>query len=230
MKNLTEEMKNYIQYGTDEDRRWEFKPPMKWNNTGYRGEILKTIFALSNTPEGGFIIFGIFQERDRSDGNEFKKKGLSAAEFNSFNSVDDIGRYLQGKTNQEIKFNVHGNNVNIDGGNKKFIVFQIFESQLSIPIICTRNVGIQSSNAGVKSGTLYVRSSSVPVESRAIKLNEEWEELILRLLSRKEEIINNDLRALLSNLKVSKALQPVKKAKVRKKSSEYDRYLKRDKL
>jgi hypothetical protein len=225
MKNLTEEMVNYIQYGTDEDRQWEFKPPVDWNNPQCRAEIAKNIFALANIPNGGFIIFGISQSQNRKLEKIFTKNGLSNKQFNSFNSTDDVGRYLQGKSNLEVKFNIHGGSIKIDEADRKFIVFQVFESELALPVIC-----IFDSGEICKNGSLYIRSLSNPIESRIIKLNEEWEELILRLLSRKEGIINRDLRALLSNVK--RIINPplIKSSATRKKSNAYDKYLKRDKL
>ena len=230
MKNLTEEMKSYIQYGTDEDRRWEFKPPVKWSNPQCRGEISKTIFALSNIPDGGFIIFGISQEQNRTEGIVFNKKGLSADELKSFDSIDDIGRYLQGKANQEIKFDIHGGDVEIDGLKKNFVVLHVFESKLSIPVICAFDCNTSGGVSCTKRGTIYIRSISNPIESRAIKLNEEWEELILRLLHKKEEIMLKDLKALLNNLNITKPPSIIKKIKHLNKTSEFDRYLKRDKL
>jgi len=231
MKRLTDEMKNYIQYGTEE-RRWEFKSPMAWSNNQKKKkfEIAKATFALSNTTNGGFIIFGISQKRDRSNGIQFERKGLTTRQYNTFDNEDDIGRFFNEKTNQELKFEVYGDTVLIDDRNTNFVVLQIYESQGAMPVICICDFKSQDRRCRLDKGGLYVRSTSNPIESRIIRTNEEWEELIRRLLSRKEEILHKDLRVLCSNMKFDKKQVAVKKTKKLKQSHEYDKFLKRDKL
>ena len=231
MKRLTDEMKNYIQYGTEE-RRWEFKPPMAWSNNQKKKkfEIAKATFALSNTTNGGFIIFGILQKRDRSSGVQFERKGLTTRQYNTFDNEDDIGRFFNEKTNQELEFEVYGDTVLIDDKNTNFVVLQIYESQGAMPVICICDFKSQDRRCRLDKGGLYVRSTSNPIESRIIRTNEEWEELIRRLLSRKEEILHKDLRVLCSNMKFDKKQVAVKKPKKLKQSGEYDKFLKRDKL
>jgi len=231
MKLLTDEMKNYIQYGTEE-RRWEFKPPMAWSNNQRKKkyEIAKATFALSNTINGGFIIFGISQKRDRSNGIEFERKGLTTRQFNTFDNADDIGRFFNEKTNQELKFEIYGDTVQMDSKNKKFVVMQVYESQGAMPVICTCDFKTQDRHCRIEKGALYIRSISNPIESKVIKTNEEWEELIRRLLSRKEEILYKDLQVLCSNMKFGKKQPTTKKLKKQKQSGEYDKILKRDKL
>lgn len=138
MKPLTDEIKNYIQYGTEE-RRWEFKPPMAWSNNQKKKkfEIAKATFALSNTTNGGFIILGITQRRDRSNGIAFERRGLTTRQYNTFDNSDDIGRFFNEKTNQELQFEIYSGIVSIDNQDKKFVVMQIYESQGAMPVVCT---------------------------------------------------------------------------------------------
>ncbi|MFH1833375.1 MAG: ATP-binding protein [Candidatus Levyibacteriota bacterium] len=231
MKPLTDEMKNYIQYGTEE-RRWEFKPPMAWSNNQKKKkfEIAKVTFAFSNTTNGGFIILGISQRRDRSNGIIFKRRGLTTRQFNTFDNNDDIGRFLNEKTNQELKFEVYGGAISIDNQDKKFIVIQIYESQGAMPVVCVYDFKSRDRRCRLIKGDLYIRAISNPIESRMIRTNEEWEELVRRLLSRKEEILHKDLKVLCSNMKFNKKRPVVKKPKKSTKSREYDKFLKRDKL
>ncbi len=224
-------MKSYIQYGTEE-RRWEFKPPMAWSNNQKKKkfEIAKATFALSNTTNGGFIIFGISQKRDRSNGIQFERKGLTTRQYNTFDNEDDVGRFFNEKTNQELRFQIYGDAILIDSRNTKFIVLQVYESQGAMPVICICDFKSEDRRCRLDKGALYVRSTSNPIESRIIRTNEEWEELIRRLLSRKEEILHKDLRVLCSNMKFDKKQPAVKKPKKLKESREYDKFLKRDKL
>lgn len=228
MKSLTDEMKSYIQYGT-EDRRWEFKPPMVWSKGKKKRkyEIVKAALALSNTTGGGFIVLGISQKRDRSEGDKFERRGLTAKQFQTFDKGDDLGRFLNEKTNQRLEFEIFGERVRIEYQDRKFVVIQIHESKNVLPVICTCDFKSQDPHCRIETGRLYIRSISSPIESRPIKTNEEWEELIHRLLSRKEEIIYKDLQALCKNVKFARGPQ-VRKAK--KQSLDYERVLKRDNL
>ena len=231
MKLLTDEMKNNIQYGIEE-RRWEFKPPMAWSNNQKKKkfEIAKATFALSNIANGGYIIFGISQKRDRSNGTEFERKGLTIRQYNTFDNDDDIGRFFNGKTNQELKFEIYGDAIPINNQKKKFVVVRVYESQSAMPVICTCDFKSQDRRCRLEKGGLYIRSTSNPIESRIIRTNEEWEELIRRLLSRKEEILHKDLKVLCKNMKFYRKRTVVKKMKKPKQSREYDKILKRDKL
>ncbi|MFA6193258.1 MAG: RNA-binding domain-containing protein [Parcubacteria group bacterium] len=224
-------MKNYIQYGTEE-KRWEFKPPMAWSNNQKKKkfEIAKATFALSNLTNGGFIILGISQKRDRSNGIQFERKGLTTKQYNTFDNEDDIGRFFNEKANQKLKFEVYGDTLLIDDRNTKFVVMRVYESQGVMPLVSTCDFKSQDRRCRLKKGGLYIRPTSNPIESRTIRTSEEWEELIRRLLSRKEEILYKDLRALCSNIKFNKKQPTVKKPKKIKQSREYDKFLKRDKL
>ena len=229
MQPLTTEMKNFIEYGTEE-RRWEFKPPMAWTKGRVKKkfEITKAVLALSNISGGGNIIFGIFQKRDRSNGIEFEKRGLNTRQFNTFNNEDDIGRFLNGKASQELKFEIFGGEV--ENLHKKFIILKIYESKKAYPVICTQDYPTKDNKCRLNKGYLYIRSISNPIESRSILSAEEWDELILRLLTRKEEIIYKDLNAICSNLKTKKKQPIITKKKSKLSSSKYEAVLKRDKL
>lgn len=231
MRPLTPEMINYIQYGTEE-RRWEFKPPLHWHKGQHKRkfEIAKAVFALSNITNGGFVVFGITQQRDRTDGNIFERSGLTIRQFNSFDSKDDIARFFSGKTNQAISFEVFGGVVEIGTANKRFVVVQVYESQEAVPAICTYNYRTRDRRCRLEEGNLYIRSLSDPIESRVIKTSEEWTELIRRLLGRKEEIIYKDLEAVCKIMKFKGPQEETKEAKKAKSTVRYDKYLKRDKL
>ena len=79
--------------------------------------------------------------------------------------------------------------------------------------------------------TNHLAPPSIPKQKISPRqTNEEWEELIRRLLSRKEEILYKDLQVLCSNMKFGKKQPPTKKLKRQKQSGEYGKVLKRDKL
>ena len=230
MKQLIKDMTDIIRYGT-ESRRWEFKPPMTWNKSQKKkkSELTRTALALSNISGGGFIIIGISQQRDRSNGIIFERKGLTPKQFSSFDNPDDVGRFLNARSSQPLRFEVYGGDVKFETKSKIFVVIQIFESKSFIPIICIQDFKPKERQCRLIKDIIYIRTPSEPIESRAISTKEEWEEMILRLLIHKEEVLHKDLMTICKNILPKQRVKP--KKKVGKKSEkEYERFLKRDKL
>lgn len=230
MKPLTTDMTDVILYGT-ESRRWEFKSPRGWHRAQKKrkSELTRAALALSNISGGGFIVIGISQKRDRTHGVVLKRKGLTARQFSSFNSPDDVARFFNARSNQTIKFEIYGGQVQFDDGNKNFVVIQIFESKKFIPVICTQDFKPRERNCRLVKETIYIRSISEPIESRAISTQEEWEEMILRLLTHKEKILHTDLMTICKSIMPKKRITPKKKVS-KKSEKEYEKFLKRDKL
>jgi hypothetical protein len=230
MKQLTKDMIDTIRYGT-ESRRWEFKPPMTWNKSQKKrkSELTRAALALSNISGGGFIVIGISQQRDRSNGIKFERRGLTTKQFSSFDNPDDIARFLNARSSQPIKFEIYGGDVKFETKSKKFVVIQISESKSFIPVICIQDFKPNERHCRLVKDTIYIRTMSDPIESRGISTKEEWEEMILRLLTHKEEILHKDLMTICKNI-LSKAKPKPRKKITKKSEKEYERFLKRDKL
>lgn len=229
MKPLTQDMIDFIRSGT-ETRRWEFKPPMAWSNRQRKrkSELTRTALALSNISGGGYVVIGISQKRDRRNGIVFDRKGLQTYQFRSFDNPDDIGRFFNERSSQRIKFEIFGGEIQLDTTDKKFIVIQIFELKSFIPMFCTKEFRPREPYARLVKYAIYIRSISDPVESKIISSQEEWEELILRLLKYKEEILYKDLMSICHIIHRGKKLS--KKKIGRKEAVGYTKVLKRDKF
>lgn len=233
MKDLDQDMKAQIAYGS-ESRRWEFKPRMIWGRgqENKKSEIAKAALALSNISGGGFIIIGISQNRDRSGGVKYLRLGLADGQFLSFDNEDDIGRFFKERASHSIKFEVFGGEVLIPPYSKKFIAIQIYESQASIPVVCAHEYkphAKRNSQARLIKGALYIRSISSPIESRPITTQEEWDEMVNRLLRYREEIVHRDLIAICENINKIKSKERLPQKRSADSSKKYDRFLKRDK-
>lgn len=230
MEELTDEMKSAIQFGA-ERRDVEFKPPIKWHDSQrpFKLEITKAAMALSNTPGGGNIVIGISQQQDRRPRVTYERQGLTNAQLDSYDVPDDIGRFISGKSNQSVRFVLHGGEVGGELGDKKFVVIKVFESTSYVPIICKddHNSGNQRS---LKKNAIYIRSLVEPFESREIESKEEWDELILRLLRHKEEFLHSDLMAVCQRLVVKEKTARPKTEHQQKSQQQYDKLLRRDKL
>jgi len=229
MEKLTPEMISAIQYGT-ERRDIEFKPPFKWQESSrsYRIEVVRAAMSFSNIAGGGNIIIGISQGQDRRQGVIYNRVGLSNEQFNSFDVPDDIGRFVSDKSNQPVRFVLHGGSIEGMAGDNTYVVIKIIEAASYIPIICTSEIK-DDHKIFLRKNAIYIRSSSEPFESREISAKEEWEELILRLLQHKEEFIHSDLMAVCKRL-VKKEAPIIIKAPRIIDEKKYEEYLRRDKL
>jgi len=230
MKKLTDKMVNAIQYGT-ETRSVEFKPPMGWVRTekNRKPEITKSALAMSNTPGGGIIVVGISQKRDRRSGIIFERKGLSNQQYKSFDNKDDVARFFNIRSNQSIKFDICGCEVKLESGTRKFVVIKVFESNNFIPIICTQDFKPRERHSRLVKDALYIRSISGPVESRKISSQEEWEEMIVRLIKYKEEILHKDLMVVCRTIGGAEKKQALREKISERAKSQYETVLKRDK-
>jgi len=229
MEDLTEEMIAAIQYGS-ESRKWEFKPPITWSErfNKRKAEITRAVFALSNTRGGGYIVVGIKQPRGTPI--TFDRVGLRRSQFDSFGSHDNVARYINGKSYKRVEFQIHGGDVELGNEKRRFVVLNIPERKNHIPTICRTNYNPRERHCRLKLGAIYIRSTLEPIESKIVSEEEEWEELILRLLSHKEELLHEELRTICSSL-IRKKLKPIKRLKpIGKSKSKYIDVLKRDKL
>ncbi len=239
METLTDNMINTIEYGS-EDLNIEFKPPFNWSarDEGSRcikGEVIKAVTAFANTVNGGNIYIGIKQPgRGEGQAEEFERIGLTVEDFNSFNNIDNISRFINGYLYDTVKLKLYGGNVELQGEEKKFIVLQILEANSSEPVICKKDYKIIIENRRetyyLKHGSVYIRANN-PVESKSVEKPEEWKALVTRLLGYREEIVNSDLHLICSRLiqgkRSKKAVQKISSIRFKE---EYEKELKRDGL
>lgn len=157
---LDSKIKNYIEY-PNEERHLEFKGSIKWDGD-IRAKITKSIMALANLRDGGWIVIGKEEKADRT----FEITGMNQEDFDTFDT-DEIKAYVYNRTDPPIDFNIHKKEY--DG--KKFILIEVKEFE-KLPIICKKGFG----NI-IYAGKLYVRSKGKP-ESIAVPSSAEMEEVM----------------------------------------------------
>lgn len=224
MEKLTSYMVNIIQYGS-ETRKDEFKPPMGWFKTNRTKKfgLVRTALAMTNTPGGGLIYIGISQRRDRRKGVVSERRGVNDKQYRSFNNPDDIGRFFRGKSNHSIEFALYGGSVTLKGRDKKFVVMQIFESKSYIPVICTWSNPSSKQHCRLAKDAIYIRSIVEPIESKRISSQEEWEEMIRRLLTHKEVFLHRDLVAACRQIQSLERIKSKKKKITQRTKQQYDK-------
>ena len=154
------EIADLIRY-PNEERYLEFKGPVSWNSD-IRAKITKSIIALANLKDGGWIVIGKEEQSDRS----FRLIGLTQQQCDSFDS-DHIHAFVYEQAEPPVNFQIFKREFE----NKNFVIIRVKEFD-EIPVICKKGHG-----EIIHAGKIYVRSKGKP-ESIAIPSDAEMRELI----------------------------------------------------
>jgi hypothetical protein len=96
-----------------ETRNQELEGSMNWNDEQTKFKITKSILVMSNIRNGGIIILGANERKDKT----YDPMGLVLSDFQSFDTDDihdHVGKYL----NPYATFRLE----KVDDGNKRFIL------------------------------------------------------------------------------------------------------------
>ncbi len=145
----------------NEERYLELKGSVSWDGE-IRAKITKSIMALANLKDGGWIIIGKEEQPDRS----FLTVGMTQEDFDSFDP-DIMKAFVYGRAEPPVNFRVHKKKYE----EKSFVLIQVMEFD-EIPIICKKSYGNIIHN-----GKIYVRSKGKP-ESIPIPSQSEMREII----------------------------------------------------
>ncbi len=155
----------------------EHKGNVPWTDRKKKLEIIKSVFALANNPEGGVVIVGI-------DANG-KRVGLSKEKFASFQH-DSLNRELKNRIgNQDVQVVVEKKELPMEGIQKfKRFVFIVVQPTNEYPLIYSgkleknnENEGDYTSNIFLRPGALYIRNKG-PIENKEIATPKEWQSII----------------------------------------------------
>ena len=145
MDESHEELRNLITRGS-EARNRELKRSMDWNSAETKRKLTKSILAMSNLRDGGFIIIGV-SEHNRG---EFSADGMTDEDKRSF-SADDMDDYVHNFADPYVEFDLR--EISLD--DKAFLVIRVSEFDES-PVICGRDA------EGLRKGAIYTRSRRKP--------------------------------------------------------------------
>jgi len=154
------EIETLIKY-PNEERYLEFKRSVCWDGD-IRAKIAKSIMALANLRDGGWIVIGKEEQAD----NSFKSVGMTQQDYDSFDS-DNVKAYVYERTQPPVSFEV----IKKQYEDKRFILIKVKEFD-DIPIMCKK-----SFDDILHAGKLYVRSKGKP-ESIATPSDAEMREVI----------------------------------------------------
>ena len=106
-----------------ETRNIEYKRSMPWGNIDNREKLIRTILAMSNIRDGGFIVIGMDKQRD----NSYIASGITKedrASYNEDNMADVVSEFADPYTIFSIR------NIKCDG--KEFLFIQVDEFEATM--------------------------------------------------------------------------------------------------
>ncbi|MGR0329635.1 Putative DNA-binding domain-containing protein [Bacillus sp. bc15] len=130
----------YIQ---NESRNIEYKTTYNWNEPSHKAKITKTILAMSNIRDGGYLILGVRELENHT----FSVDGMPQEHFELLNQ-DDLMSHINNYADPYVTFILH----KFDIDNKFFAIFEVMEFE-QVPVICKRD-GV----ANLQVGAIYTRS------------------------------------------------------------------------
>jgi len=170
-----------------ENRNLDYKRTCNWSTAtnDEKCEIVKDILAMSNTQDGGQLIFGVEDET-------FEPAGMSDAEFQSFDPTR-LNDFLRRFTDPPLACGVY--KFTFDG--RRCAVIEVPEFS-EVPIICKAdaNSAIEPRRLILKRGGMYVRTDRP--SSELVSSVEEMRDLVGRASRKKREELLRSIRDLLA--------------------------------
>lgn len=147
-----------------ERRNVEFKQSTPWGSPEWRAKIAKSVLALSNVRDGGWVIIGIRRKKDGSH----QLEGMEAAHLATY-VEDTLNSTVAEYADPYARLSL--DKVNVDG--KDYVVIRVEESD-EIPVICKKAFPKE-----LRKGAIYTRSYRIP-ETVEVPTQSEMREILER--------------------------------------------------
>ena len=157
----SQEILDLIYLGT-ELRSLEYKQSMNWDQNNTKTKVIKSILAMSNIKDGGYLVLGVGE-----DNGKWVPNGMSQEDYNSF-TYDDVAGEVSRCADPFVEFGIE----KVLDDDKRFIVFSISEFH-EIPVICK---GGGPGNV-LSVGLPYIRTRRIQ-ESAPVSSAEEMREIV----------------------------------------------------
>lgn len=176
MKKLSNrEMQKIFEYGY-EFQNLEFKAAFEWKDRAkaswLQERTIRTILAMSNTPNGGRIIIGIRETKDKT----YDYTGVNETQLQSFRNYDKIKGMIDGFAKPYAEFDIlYG-----EFEDNTYIIINVNEFE-ELPVTCDKD---GTNNEILVKDTIYTRARSGQPSS--IKANSSELQKIIRMAADKE--------------------------------------------
>lgn len=152
-----------------EERHIEFKSSNPWKEKRFKAMITKSILAMANIKDGGYIVVG---KEEQTDGTH-KAVGMNESDYDSYDS-DSIKDFVKDYADPYVDLEV----LKPEHNNRKFVVIRVMEFDSS-PIICKKGYG-----SLMHRGKIYTRSRGKP-ETIEVPSETEMREIIDMAIDKK---------------------------------------------
>lgn len=149
-----------IQLGR-ETRNIEYKRTYSWNDPSHKAKIVKTILAMSNIRDGGYLILGV-----EENNGSFTPVGVPQADYDLLNT-DDVLAFANRFADPYVEIKLHKG---LHEG-MLFVVVEVQEFQ-QYPVVCKCD-GLEN----LKCGSIYTRTRRM-YESAVVPSQTEMREII----------------------------------------------------
>jgi predicted HTH transcriptional regulator len=146
---------------SNEERNIEFKGSIPWAGDS-RLKVSKSILAMSNLQDGGWIVIGKQEQADRS----YLLTGMTQQDYDTWDP-DNVKAFLYEYSDPPVNMDIY----RFEHEGKKYAVIRVKEFE-SEPIICKKENG-----EILHKGLMYVRSKGKP-ESIGVPTHVEMREII----------------------------------------------------
>ena len=149
MKELTEVKIEEILQGNAESLNTEFKATFDFNmHIWMREKLIRSILAMSNTRDGGFIVVGVEEKDDKlPDFTGVKEEHLST--FNGDIVKEKVESFSSFPVDYEIGFGLYKG--------KNYIIISVTEFSLN-PTICKKSGDNKEEKLTLEEGAIYIRT------------------------------------------------------------------------
>jgi predicted HTH transcriptional regulator len=147
MREIDESKIQEIIQGNTENLNIEFKETFDFNDKVWmREKLIRSIFAMSNTRNGGYIVIGIKENDNKTFSfNGVKEEHITT--FNNDNLKSKVESFSSFPVNYEIGYGLFND--------KKYILISVSEFLLN-PIICKKNG--EDKEKILEEGAIYIRT------------------------------------------------------------------------
>ena len=138
---MDHELIEIILHGSEE-RNIEYKSSLSWKDANARAKLIKSILAMANIRDGGFIVVGVEEK-----GGHFEPAGVSDKDFHSY-SQDKVSSDVATYADPFVELTVN----RIQHEQKRFVIMQV-EEFTELPVICKKD-----GPGGLRAGAIYTRT------------------------------------------------------------------------
>ena len=125
---LDEALIDYLIFHGREERNLEYKRSMNWADIDTKVKITKAAMAMSNIPDGGYIVIGVTK-----NGEVYEPDGMQEIHSDSFKQ-DDVMTWINEYADPYVELIV----TFADRSSKHFVIIEVLEFD-ELPVVCKKD-------------------------------------------------------------------------------------------